>query len=46
VGVAVGKVADRDDPPVGDGDVGDERRAAAAIVDPGSLEDRPEQRLT
>jgi hypothetical protein len=46
VRVAIGEVPDRNDAPVGDGNVGDERRTTASIVDAGSLEDRPEQRLT
>jgi hypothetical protein len=46
VRIAIGKVPDRDDPAVGDGDIGGERRSAEAVKDPGALEDRPEQRLT
>jgi len=44
--IAVGEIADRDDLPVGDGNVGGVRRPAQAVVDPRALEDRPEQRLT
>jgi hypothetical protein len=44
--VTIGEIADGDDPAVGDGDVGRERRTAGAVIDAGSLEDRPEQRLT
>jgi general stress protein YciG len=43
VRVAIGQVPDRNDPAVGDGDVGRERRAAASVEDAGPLEDRPEQ---
>jgi hypothetical protein len=46
VRVAVGEVPDRDDAAVGDRDVGGVRSGARAVVDPGALEDRPEQRLT
>ena len=46
VRVAFGEIPDRDDPTVGDGDVGDERRCAESVEDPGALEDRPKQRLT
>jgi hypothetical protein len=46
VRIAVGKVPDRDDPTVGDGDISGERRSAEAVKDQGALEDRPEQRLT
>ena len=46
VRVAFGKVPDRNDSAVRDGDVGGVWRSAAAVVDPGALEDRPEQRLT
>ena len=46
VRVAVGEIADRDDAAVGDRDVGGVRSGARAVVDPGPLEDRPEQRLT
>jgi len=46
VRVAVGEITDRGDAAVGNGDVGGERRVARAVVDPGALEDRPEQRLT
>jgi hypothetical protein len=44
--IAFGEIPDRDDSAVGDGDVGDVRRCAESVVDPGALEDRPEQRLT
>jgi hypothetical protein len=44
--IAVGKISDRDDLPVGDGDVRGVWRPAQAVVDPRALEDRPEQRLT
>jgi len=46
VRIAIGQVPDRNDPAVGDCDVGRERRAAASVEDTGPLEDRPEQRLT
>jgi hypothetical protein len=46
VRIAVGEVPDRNDSAVGDGDVGGVWLSAAAVVDPGALEDRPEQRLT
>jgi hypothetical protein len=46
VRIAVGKIADRDDRTVGNGDVGRVWRPAQAVVDPRALEDRPEQRLT
>jgi hypothetical protein len=46
VRVAIGEIPDRDDSAVGDGDVGDVRRCAESVVDPGALEDRPKQRLT
>jgi hypothetical protein len=46
VRVAVGEVPDRDDPAVGDGDVGGVWLPAVSVVDAGALEDRPEQRLT
>jgi hypothetical protein len=46
VRVAVGEVPDRDDPAVGNGDVGGVWLPTASVVDAGSLEDRPEQRLT
>jgi hypothetical protein len=46
VRVAIGEVSDRNDSAVRDGDVGGVWRPAAAVVDPGALEDRPEQRLT
>ena len=46
VRVAVGEIPDRDDSAVGDGYVGNVRRCAESVVDPGALEDRPEQRLT
>jgi hypothetical protein len=46
VRIAAGEVSDRDDPAVGDGDVGREWRSAGPVEDLGALEDRPEQRLT
>jgi hypothetical protein len=46
VRIAAGEVSDRDDPAVGDGDVGRERRSAESVKDSRALEDRPEQRLT
>ncbi|HEV2740873.1 MAG TPA: hypothetical protein VIW69_11365 [Candidatus Elarobacter sp.] len=46
VRIAIGKVPDRDDPAVRDGDIGGERFAALSVVDAGALQDRPEQRLT
>jgi hypothetical protein len=46
VRIAAGEVSDRDDPAVGDGDVGRERRAARSVKNLRALEDRPEQRLT
>ena len=46
VRIAIGKVPDRDNPAVCDGDIGGERFAALSIVDAGALQDRPEQRLT
>ena len=46
VRVAVGEIPDRDDSAVGDGHIGDEWRSTESVVDPGALEDRPEQRLT
>jgi hypothetical protein len=46
VRIAIGKVPDRDDPTVCDGDISGERRSAEAVEDQGALEDGPEQRLT
>ena len=46
VRIAIGQVPDRNDSAVGDGDVGRVWRPTEAVIDPGSLEDRPEQRLT
>ena len=46
VRIAAGEVSDRDDPAVGDGDVGRKRRSAESVKDPWALKDRPEQRLT
>ena len=44
--IAIGQVPDRNDPAVGDGDVGGERFSTASVVDAGPFEDRPDQRLT
>ena len=44
--VASGQIPDCDDSAVRDGDICDVRRSAESVVDPGALEDRPEQRLT
>jgi hypothetical protein len=46
VRIAFGQIPDRDDSAVGDGNIGDVWRCAESVVDPGALEDRPEQRLT
>jgi hypothetical protein len=46
VGITIGEIADCDDSPVCDADVGGKWRTAVAVIDAGSLEDRPEQRLT
>ena len=46
VRIAIGEVPDRNDSAVRDGDVGGVWRPAAAVVDPGALEDGLEQRLT
>jgi len=45
VGIALGAVADDRDFTAGDGDVGDERRGPAAIVDAGITENCMQQRL-